>query len=80
MDLKVKDQYGVEYAGGNINAYDALTGIRYSVSEVTGANVSINALTGQVNTFSITSTDNKYEFIITATAPNGKSASTLIHN
>ncbi|WP_158223825.1 MULTISPECIES: S-layer homology domain-containing protein [unclassified Cohnella] len=80
MDLKVKDQYGVEYAGVNINAYDALTGIRYSVSEVTGANVSINALTGQVNTFTVTSGDGKYEFIVTATAPNGKSASTLIHN
>ncbi|QJD85272.1 S-layer homology domain-containing protein [Cohnella herbarum] len=78
MDLKVKDQYGIEYAGANINGYDSLVGIRYAVSEVTGANVSINATTGLINSFATTAA--KYEFIVTATAPNGKSASTLIHN
>lgn len=81
MDLKVKDQYDIELSGTDINTYDKFTGIRYTISEVKGATISINAQTGEVTAFTDTGADGIYQFVVTATAPNGKSASTLVfHN
>lgn len=76
MDLKANDQYGVEYANGEIKDYDSLLGIRYSVSDIEGATVTINTKTGEILTFNQTGAH--YQFVVTATAPNGTTASTLI--
>lgn len=80
MDLKAYDQYGIEYAGAEANAYNALLGIRYSVSEVVGATVSVNPTTGVVSFTDLGTATDPYQFVLTATAPNGKSVSTVISN
>ncbi|WP_256759161.1 S-layer homology domain-containing protein [Cohnella sp. WQ 127256] len=74
MDLKVVDNYGIEYKGTNIKKYDALIGITYSITNVKGGTVTVNPLTNQVTIGAGVS-----EFLLTANAPNGKTASTLVY-
>jgi len=74
MDLKVKDNYNTEYKAtdgpdDNIEAYDAVLGIRYSVSDISGGTVTIDAKSGELT---ITGTPT---FTVTVTAPNGTSIS-----
>ena len=78
MDLKVKDNYGIEYADSNIYNYDKFVGVRYSVSEISGADIAIDATTGRIIRFVDLGGDGKYQFVVTATARNGQSVSTLI--
>ncbi|MFC4599707.1 S-layer homology domain-containing protein [Cohnella hongkongensis] len=75
MDLKVVDNYGVEYKTTNIAKYVELIGITYSITNVKGGTVSLNAANGQ-----ITVGAGVQEFVLTAHAPNGKTVSTLVHN
>ncbi len=77
MDLKVVDNYGTEYKTTNISSYSDLIGITYSVTGVKGTGtVSIqNAATGQISIGAGVT-----EFVLTANSPNGKTASTLVHN
>jgi len=82
--LIVKDNYGIEYKeeNGDVSDYDRLLGgIRYTVSEFSGAKVTINPLTGALSGFALDSgnTSGKYHFVVTATAANGKSASTVFY-
>ncbi|UKS26118.1 S-layer homology domain-containing protein [Paenibacillus sp. HWE-109] len=73
--LKVKDQYGIEYKNAEIADNSKVLGILYTVAVNTGTgNVDINSSTGAIN--SIASTVD--EFTITATAPNGKSVQVLV--
>ncbi|TXK80967.1 hypothetical protein [Paenibacillus sp. N3.4] len=73
--LKVTDQYGITYKNADIAKYDAVLGLRYTVSGVSGkdASVNIDAKTGE-----ITATGDVQEFLITAVAPNGKSVQVLV--
>ncbi len=76
MDLKVVDNYGVEYKAGNIKKYADLIGVTYSVTGVKGGGtVNLDSVAG-----TITFNGTVKEFILTAHAPNGKTASTLVHN
>lgn len=75
MDLKVVDNYGIEYKTTNIAAYSQLIGVTYAVTNVKGTGtVSLNSATGV-----ITISGSVDEFVLTANAPNGKSASTLVY-
>jgi len=78
MDLKVIDQYGVEYAGQEIVDFAKMLNLQFSISDVVGATVAINNTTGQITTFNKTASD--YQFVVTVTAPNGESVSTVISN
>jgi len=74
MDLKVKDNYNTEYKAtdgpdDNIEAYDKVLGIRYSVSDISGAAVSIDPITGELDIAGAAT------FTVTVTAPNGTSIS-----
>ncbi|CAN7151347.1 S-layer homology domain-containing protein [Paenibacillus sp. LjRoot153] len=73
--LKVTDQYGIEYENANIAKYDAVLGLRYTVSVVSGTgNVELDAKTGQITAVG----NDVQEFLITAIAPNGKSVQVLV--
>ncbi|RED84045.1 S-layer homology domain-containing protein [Cohnella phaseoli] len=80
MAAKVTDNYGVAYEKDAINTYDKLLGVRYTVSELTNVAVTVNAITGEFTGFSVTDTTKPYQFVVTATAPNGKTTSTVFHN
>ena len=74
MDLKVVDNYGIEYKTTNIDDYKSLLGITYTITGVKGSGtVSLNSTTNQ-----ITISGSVDEFTLTAVAPNGKTASTLV--
>ncbi|MFC4303475.1 S-layer homology domain-containing protein [Cohnella boryungensis] len=76
MDLKVVDNYGIEYKATNIDRYKKLLGVTYTVTNVKGTgSVSLNSGTNQV-TINGTVT----EFLLTAQAPNGKTTTTLVYN
>jgi len=78
MNLKVVDQYGIEYKGEKIKEYDRLLGIRYTVSNISeGITVEVDPTTGVIKQFNLYG-KTTYQFVITAQAPNGKSVSTLI--
>jgi len=74
MDLKVKDNYNTEYVGtaDEIEDYDKVLGIRYSVSDVQGVTVNFVSATGD---YTVTGTGS---FTLTASAPNGKTAVTAV--
>ncbi|OAS14544.1 S-layer homology domain-containing protein [Paenibacillus oryzisoli] len=73
--LKVTDQYGIEYKNADIAKYDAVLGLRYTVSVVSGTgNVDLDAKTGEITAVG---TDVQ-EFLITAVSPNGKSVQVLV--
>ena len=77
--LIVKDQYGVEYKSDGtttnpIVTYEKLLGIRFAVTSKNAGTVDINPVTGQINSISA----DAQEFVITATAPNGKAVSVLV--
>ncbi|WP_235918269.1 S-layer homology domain-containing protein [Paenibacillus lutrae] len=87
MELKAKDNYGIEYAyDANIAAidtnviekYDAFLGIRFSISGiVTKANGTDNGVSlGSNGTLNIG--NDVIEFTLKATAPNGTSTTTLV--
>ncbi|TXK80965.1 hypothetical protein [Paenibacillus sp. N3.4] len=71
--LKVKDQYGIEYKNADIARYNAVLGVSYTVT-ATGGSVDINPITGQIGTITSGVTD----FTITASAPNGKSVQVVV--
>lgn len=76
MDLKVVDNYGIEYKTTNIADYNALIGITYSVTNVKGSGtVTYNPASHQV-----TITGTVDEFLLTANSASGKSVSTLVYN
>ncbi len=58
IDLKVKDQYGVEYENTEIYEYDELLGLRYTISDITDD--------GALNQVSLNETPNGFEFVIGA--------------
>ncbi|NEW08868.1 S-layer homology domain-containing protein [Paenibacillus sp. SYP-B3998] len=76
MDLKVVDQYGVEYTTTEINAYDALTQIRYTLEDAVtpagGTAATINSVTGQITLNDSTS------FTLKAMSANGKVVTTYV--
>ncbi|WP_040952384.1 S-layer homology domain-containing protein [Gorillibacterium massiliense] len=75
MGLKAVDQYGIEYYGATVVTYDKLLNIRYSVTGKVGTGSITISSTG-----TITIAGDVTEFTLTATAPNGKTVSTLITN
>lgn len=84
-EVTVKDNYGTEYkahtAPNVIAQYQALLGIRYTISELTNVDtVQIDPVTGQLSGFVQTAGTTNYQFVVTATAPNGKTSSTVFHN
>jgi len=78
-NLTAKDQYGVEYKNGTIYTYDKLLGVRYTVSDTNNVTVVINAATGQITSVTAKDPTKPYEFVITATAPNGTTKSVLVY-
>ncbi|MBD0384196.1 S-layer homology domain-containing protein [Paenibacillus sedimenti] len=75
MNLKLKDQYGVEYKEGNINAYDTLTQVRYTIEDVVGGTVtSFDTKTGAINVGTATG------FTLKAYTANGKVVTTYVKN
>jgi len=76
MDLKVVDNYGIEYKAGNIAKYNQLLGVTYSITNVKGTGtVTLNPANNQ-----ITVSGSVDEFVLTANTANGKSASTLVYD
>jgi len=76
MEAKVKDNYGVEYTAADARgAYSLVTGLRYTVSETSNVDVVVNPTTGAI--VSIAPTATNYQFVVTVTTPNGKTASTV---
>ncbi|MFE4573209.1 S-layer homology domain-containing protein [Paenibacillus chitinolyticus] len=72
MDLKVVDQYGVEYKEAKISDYDNLLGVRYILEEATNdsntpTGASVNSKTGQITVGSAT------KLTVRATAASGVS-------
>ncbi|MZQ82372.1 hypothetical protein GQF01_09535 [Paenibacillus sp. 5J-6] len=73
--LMVTDQYGIEYENADIAKYDAVLGLRYTVSVVSGTgSVEMNAQTGAITKIN----GDVNEFLITAIAPNGKSVQVAV--
>ncbi|MBD0384927.1 S-layer homology domain-containing protein, partial [Paenibacillus sp. WST5] len=76
MNLKAVDQYGVEYTTTEINAYDALTQIRYTLEDATtptgGTAATINSGTGQITLNDSTS------FTLKAISASGKVVTTFV--
>jgi hypothetical protein len=72
--LSVIDNYGVEYVDAAVLAYKAVLGINFTVNTTvkTGASVTIDSL-GVV-----TVPDGVKEYVVTATAPNGKSVQIVV--
>ncbi|MBW5445897.1 hypothetical protein GE107_07475 [Cohnella sp. CFH 77786] len=77
MTAKVKDNYGIEYDATDIQTFQKLLGIRYTVSDITNAQVTINPTSGVITAFTQVDGTKPYQFVVTATAPNGKSTSTV---
>ncbi len=76
MEAKVKDNYGVEYTAADARVdYKAVTGLRYTVSELSNVEVSIDPTTGAI--VNIVPGVGKYQFVVTVSTPNGKTASTV---
>ena len=73
MDLKVVDNYGIEYKAGNIAKYKELIGVVYTVTNVKGNGATVTLTNGQ-----ITIGAGVTEFLLSATA-NGKTTSTLVY-
>jgi len=89
MKVIATDNYGIEYkavttvndADGDILFFSKLIGgVRYTVSEFSGATVSVDAVTGDITSFALSSSSTKYHFVVTATAANGESTSTVFYN
>ncbi|MFC0212922.1 S-layer homology domain-containing protein [Paenibacillus chartarius] len=77
MDLKVVDNYGIEYKTTNINKYDLHLGVRYGVSDVQTTDKAAGTVSiSPDGTFTLS--DNIESFVITATTANGKSATTAV--
>ncbi|WP_186438469.1 S-layer homology domain-containing protein [Cohnella terricola] len=77
MDLKVVDSYDIEYTKTKIAEYNDLIGITYSITGIKGdatAKVYVDP-----NSHIVSINGNVKEFLLTATAANGKSASTLVY-
>jgi len=72
LDLKVVDNYGIEYSSTNIDGYKNLIGITYSISNIKGGTVTLSGN-------SVTIGAGVTEFVLTAHAPNGKTVSTLVY-
>jgi hypothetical protein len=73
MNLKVKDNYGIEYEGLTAKKYNYLFGVTFSVANVDGGGtVNIN----QYGDITITGTVNSYE--LTATTANGYSVTSYV--
>jgi hypothetical protein len=71
-DLKVVDNYGVEYTEGELARYADLLGVQYVVTDVKGGTVTVGA-NGKV-----TISAGVTEFNIKAVA-SGKTATTLVN-
>ncbi|QTH42342.1 S-layer homology domain-containing protein [Cohnella sp. LGH] len=71
--LKAVDNYGIEYTGASIDNYKNLIGITYSISNIKGGTVTLNA-SNQIGIGAGVT-----EFVLTAHAPNGKTVSVLVY-
>jgi hypothetical protein len=78
MDLAVTDQYGIKYEKANIYAYDKLTSVRYTVSDITGTgNVSV-AFNG-TDAYELSVDPTVTSFVLTAISRDGEvTASTIV--
>ncbi|NEW08867.1 S-layer homology domain-containing protein [Paenibacillus sp. SYP-B3998] len=76
MDLKIVDQYGVEYNEAELNDYDKLLQVRYTVEAPEGTKVEINSQTGAIDWTKTTATS----FTLKATTGNGKEVTTYVTN
>jgi len=75
MKVRLKDNYGSEYTGAQAKGdFARVAGLRYTVSEMTNASVTVDPTTGVITHVNLGAT---YQFVVTVTAPNGKSASTI---
>lgn len=75
LDLTVVDSYGLKYEDANVDASKATLGITYTVTGIKGGTVTLDSTTNQ-----ITIGAGVTEFTLTATAPNGKTATTLVYH
>ena len=75
MDLKVVDNYGIEYKADNIQNYRKFIGVTYSITGVKGS----GTVTLDQTKDEITISGDVTEFTLTAVAPNGKTAVTVVH-
>ncbi|XID91114.1 S-layer homology domain-containing protein [Paenibacillaceae bacterium WGS1546] len=79
MNLKVKDNYNTEYTGDEIADYDAVLGIRYSISDIQATNggwVRVN----HAGAITFSNQADVQSFTLTASAPNGQIAVTAVIN
>jgi len=68
MDLKVKDQYGTEYAKTAVKDYGNLLNVTFAISDIVGSGtVTYNHATGD-----ITISGSVDGFVVTAVSPDGK--------
>ena len=72
-ELKVKDQYGYEYKNADIAKYHKYLNVLFTISSVQGGLVTIDQSTGD-----ITIGTGVKDFVVTATAPNGKSVELVV--
>ncbi|SDO62168.1 S-layer homology domain-containing protein [Paenibacillus sp. yr247] len=79
-NLKVVDNYGVEYTDTDIAKYSAFLGVQYVVSGAKNCTVTIDNSGAVTVTDLTTSANPKFEFSIKAITANGKSVSTLVTN
>lgn len=82
MNLKIVDNYGGEYTGGNIGRYDAVLGTYYVISDIKvdkgTATATVNRQTGAI-TFTKTDASAKVTgYTVKATASNGKNVTTVV--
>jgi len=82
MNLKVKDNYGVEYSDANIGKYKDYLGVLYTVSNVKlkDPNGTDNSVTVDQSSGNVTVGSNVAEFVLTAISNNGMTVSTLVTN
>lgn len=82
MNLKVKDNYGVEYATTNLAKYQTFLGVLYSVTNIKLNDTAITGAASEVTidtaTGIVTAGTNVKEFVLKATTSNGKVVSTLV--
>lgn len=83
LNVTVKDQYGVEYNKADVLKYDRLLGVRYTVSDINVDKDAAGNAKGSVTVDSVSgaitiSGTGVHEFVLKATAPNGKSTTTLV--